>query len=102
MDAMPTLRLQAGLLHKVHTDGHTIPPTMGKSKLALSLDAGLVAQMDALVRKGEHPSRSAAVEAAIRGYLRQAKEQRYDAMLDLLQVDEEQALADERFQADVV
>jgi Arc/MetJ-type ribon-helix-helix transcriptional regulator len=72
-----------------------------KSKLALSLDAGVVSQVDALVRKGQYPSRSAAVEAALRSYLRQGKEQRYDAMLDLLQADDEQALADERFQADL-
>ncbi|MFO1535032.1 MAG: ribbon-helix-helix domain-containing protein [Thermoplasmatota archaeon] len=95
MDATPALHLQAGFLRKVHTFGHTILPTVGKTKLALSLDAGLVAQMDALVRSKEHPSRSAAVEAAIRAYLKLARDAAYNLLIDQLDPEEEKALAEE-------
>lgn len=89
------------LIHKLHTNGHTIGHTMPKAKLALSLDAKLVAQVDDLVKGHQHPSRSAAVEAAIRAYLKQARERDYEAKLALLDPDEEQAMAEEWFAGEV-
>lgn len=71
-----------------------------KVKVAVSLDAGLVKQLDQRVKRGDFASRSAAIEAALRSNAKARKDAAYEALVALLDPVEEQALAEEFFGSD--
>lgn len=75
---------------------------MAKTKVAVSLDARLVKNVDTLVRQRRYPSRSAAIEAALRTQAKASREEDYESMLDQIDPEEERALANERYKADVL
>lgn len=85
----------------VHTHGNTIGHTVAKTKLGVSLDARLVKEVDALVKRRQYPSRSAAIEAALRNQMRARRDADYEAMLAQLDPDEERAWANERYRGEV-
>lgn len=72
-----------------------------KTKVAVSLDSRLLAAIDRQVKKHAFASRSAAIEAAIRGYAKQTSEEAYNRLIDQLDPAEEQAWAELRFSGDV-
>jgi metal-responsive CopG/Arc/MetJ family transcriptional regulator len=72
-----------------------------KTKIAVSLDAKLVKQVDALVKRKAYGSRSAAIEAALRSQLKAKRDAEYDALLAQLDPAEEQAMAEERYKGEV-
>jgi metal-responsive CopG/Arc/MetJ family transcriptional regulator len=72
-----------------------------KTKLAVSLDAKLVKQVDAQVKRKEYGSRSAAIEAALRNQMKVKRDAEYEAMLAQLDPAEEQAFANERYKGEV-
>ncbi len=72
-----------------------------KTKLAVSLDAKLVKQVDALVKSKAYASRSAAIEAALRSQMKSKRDAEYDALLAQLDLEEERAFANERYTGEV-
>jgi len=69
--------------------------TMPKTKVALTLDAGLLDQVDELVAKQQFRNRSQAVEAALADKLRRLARTRLAREAAKLSPLEEQRLADE-------
>ena len=65
-----------------------------KEKVTLSIDAGLVAWVDAKVREGEYESRSAALEQGMRLLAVQREETEYEQALALLDPEQERAEAE--------
>lgn len=74
---------------------------MAKTKIAVSLEARLVKEVDALVKRRRYPSRSAAIEAALRNQAQSTREEEYESMLSKLDPDEERAWANLRYKGDV-
>lgn len=78
---------------------------MPKTKVAVSLDAALVKTVDAQVKRKQFPSRSAAIEAGLRELARRQRKIKqdasYEAMLALLNPEEERAFANERYAGEV-
>ena len=70
-------------------------PTMPKTKIAVTLDSGLLTELDALVRQGRFPNRSQAVEVAVGEQLRRLRKTRLAYACSLLDPEEERALAEE-------
>lgn len=80
-----------------HTYGPTIRHTVAKAKVAVSLDARPVKEVDALVKGRQFPSGSAAIEAALRDQAKARRDADYEAMLAQLDPDEERAWANQRY-----
>ena len=70
-------------------------PTMPKTKVALTLEANLIAEVDALVRQNRFVNRSQAVEAAVAEQLTRLRRTRLAEACALLDPDEERMLAEE-------
>ena len=68
---------------------------MPKSKVALTLEAGLLRRVDELVREGRYPNRSQAIEAAVAESLARLDRRRLAEECAKLNPRDEQALADE-------
>jgi Arc/MetJ-type ribon-helix-helix transcriptional regulator len=69
---------------------------MATTKVAVTIDAQLLAEVDRWVAAGEYPTRSRAVQAAL-ACLRAQRERHQSLLYELAKLDpaEEQALADE-------
>jgi len=74
---------------------------MAKAKIAVTLDADLLSHLDALVRARRFPSRSQAVENALAEKLERLAHSRLAAECELLDPDEEVALAEEGLAGEV-
>jgi Arc/MetJ-type ribon-helix-helix transcriptional regulator len=74
---------------------------MVAAKVAVTLDAQLLADVDRWVAEGEFPNRSKAIQAALE-QLRQSRSRQQSLLAELakLDPDEERSLADEVFTAD--
>ena len=68
---------------------------MPKSKVAVTLEADLLLQVDALVRQHRFESRSQAIESAVRAELGRLRRTRLAEACSRLDPQEEQALAEE-------
>lgn len=75
-------------------------PTMAKTKIAVTLEAALVTQVDALVREHRFSNRSQAIEAAVANQLTRLRRTRLAEACARLDPDEERALAEEGISAD--
>jgi metal-responsive CopG/Arc/MetJ family transcriptional regulator len=75
--------------------------TMPKTKIAVTLDAALVDEVDALVRQNRFPNRSQAIESAVAEQLAKLRRTRLAEACALLDVAEERALADEGLASDL-
>lgn len=73
---------------------------MPKTKIAVTLDAATVSQVDRLVRSRRFPSRSRAVEVALREQLARLERRRLAEECAKLDPDEERALAEEGLGSD--
>jgi Arc/MetJ-type ribon-helix-helix transcriptional regulator len=69
--------------------------TMATMKVAVTLDIGSLREVDRLVREGQFPSRSRAVQAALAEMLARRKRSRLAEELTKLDSREERALAEE-------
>ena len=69
--------------------------TMPKLKVAVTLDAGLLDQVDTLVRERRFPNRSQAIESALAEKLERLSRTRLARECAKLDPDEERRLADE-------
>lgn len=76
--------------------GHTMP----KSKIAITVDSGILADLDALVRAGRFPNRSRAFEAAAEREIGRAHHTRLASACLNLDPAEERGLADDGLGAD--
>jgi Arc/MetJ-type ribon-helix-helix transcriptional regulator len=77
------------------------PTAMPKTKVALTLDADLIEQVDELVERRRFRSRSQAVEAALADKLRRLARTRLATESARLNPREEQRLADEGLAEDL-
>lgn len=73
-----------------------------KTKVAITIDDGLVRQVDQLVRDARFPNRSRAIEFAVAEHLERVTRRRLARECARLEATEEAALADEGLVADVV
>jgi Arc/MetJ-type ribon-helix-helix transcriptional regulator len=71
-----------------------------KTKVAVSIDASLIREVDLLVRDERYASRSQAIEAAVEDHLRRVQRRRLAEACALLDPDEEVTLAEEGLGAD--
>jgi Arc/MetJ-type ribon-helix-helix transcriptional regulator len=75
---------------------------MTSAKVAVTIDSRLLRKIDRLVAAGEYPSRSGAFQVALQKLADERERERsYLAALELLDPDEEVALAEERLAAEV-
>ncbi|HET7460895.1 MAG TPA: ribbon-helix-helix domain-containing protein [Longimicrobium sp.] len=74
---------------------------MPKTKIAVTLDSSLLAQVDSLVREDRLANRSQAIEAAVAEQLLPFRRTRLAEACALLDPAEECAMAEEGFAADV-
>jgi metal-responsive CopG/Arc/MetJ family transcriptional regulator len=72
---------------------------MPKTKVTLTLETDLLAEVDSLVRKSRFVNRSQAVEAVIAEQLARLRRTRLPEACALLDPDEERMLAEEQFVA---
>ena len=75
--------------------------TMSKTKIAVTLEATLLDQVDELVRQRRFPNRSQAIEAAVAEQLVRFRRTRLAEACARLDPDEERALADEGLGSDM-
>ena len=75
--------------------------TMPKTKIAVTLEASLLTEVDALVRNHRFSNRSQAIEAAVAEQLLRFRRTRLAEACARLDPAEERALAEEAFLADV-
>lgn len=68
---------------------------METTKVAISIDRTLLARLDALVKQGAYPSRSKAIQEAVRDKLARIERSRLARECAKLDARAEQALADE-------
>jgi metal-responsive CopG/Arc/MetJ family transcriptional regulator len=73
---------------------------MAKTKIAITLEAALVTQVDALVREHRFSNRSQAIAAAVANQLTRLQRTRLAEACARLDPDEERALAEEGISAD--
>lgn len=76
-------------------------PTMPKTKVAVTLESALLAQVDALVRQNRFANRSQAIEAAVAEQLLRFRRTRLAEACALLDPAEEKALAEEGLERDL-
>jgi metal-responsive CopG/Arc/MetJ family transcriptional regulator len=74
---------------------------MPKAKVAVTLEAALLDEVDALVRQHRFANRSQAIENAVSEQLKRLHRTRLAEACALLDPDEERALAEEGLAADV-
>ena len=74
---------------------------MAKTKVAVTLDAELLSEVDALVREARFANRSQAIEAAVQEQLVRLKRTRLAEACALLDPAEERALAEEGLTGDL-
>jgi Arc/MetJ-type ribon-helix-helix transcriptional regulator len=74
---------------------------MSTSKVAVTIDSALLADLDRWVAEGEYPNRSQAMQAAVR-HLQNERRNRTRLLSELAKLDarEERALADEALSAE--
>lgn len=77
-------------------------PTMPKTKIAITLESALVAEVDALVRDERFPNRSQAIESAVAEHLQRFRRTRLAEACARLDPEEERALAEEGLRGDLV
>jgi Arc/MetJ-type ribon-helix-helix transcriptional regulator len=70
-------------------------PTMPKSKIAVTLETALLAEVDALVRQERFPNRSQAIESAVAEHLKRVRRTRLAEACSRLDPREERSLAEE-------
>ena len=75
---------------------------MAKTKIAITLDDGIVGRIDTLVRQREYPSRSQAIEEAIREKLDRLDRSRLAREVSKLDPEFERSLAEEGLSQDQV
>ena len=68
---------------------------MGTAKIAISLEEGLLERLDRLVSEGRFPSRSRAIQLAVKAQIDRLDRGRLARECAKLDVSEEQALAEE-------
>lgn len=73
---------------------------MPKAKIAVTLESGLLDEVDALVQQRRFANRSQAIESAVSEQLARMKRTRLAEQCALLDPDEERALAEEGLAAD--
>ena len=71
--------------------------TMGRAKIAITVDEHALAEIDRLVRQGVFPNRSKAIEDALHERLARLQRSRLARECAKLDRSEEQALADEGY-----
>ena len=76
-------------------------PTMPKTKVAVTLEAALLAQVDSLVRQRRFANRSQAIEAAVVAQLHRLRRNRLADACARLDPAEERALAEEGLGSDL-
>jgi len=74
--------------------------TMPKTKVAVTLDSGLISRVDKLVKAARFPNRSQAIEIAVAEKLERLERGRLARECAKLNPKEEQALADEGLAVD--
>jgi metal-responsive CopG/Arc/MetJ family transcriptional regulator len=74
---------------------------MGRSKVAISLDADALDRLDRLVRSGAYPSRSRAIEAAVEEKLERLGRTRLAGEAAKLDPAFERAIAEEGLSAEI-
>ena len=74
---------------------------MPKTKIAVTLEAALLTQVDALVRENRFSNRSQAIEAAVQAQIARFRQTRLAEACARLDPAEEVALAEEGMAADV-
>ncbi len=70
---------------------------MSSAKVAITMEEGLLGQVDRWVAQGRYPNRSQAIQAAVREKLDRARRSRLAEEAAKLDPKEEQALAEEGF-----
>ena len=76
--------------------------TMNKTKIAITVSPLVLNRLDAWVQNQHYASRSEAIEKAVVAQLQRLERTRLSEQCALLDVDEEQALADVGLSADTV
>jgi len=74
---------------------------MSSSKIAITLDSGMLAEVDALVKKNLFPSRSRAIQEAVKEKLSRLNHSLLARECAKLEPKHEKALAEEGFTEDV-
>jgi Arc/MetJ-type ribon-helix-helix transcriptional regulator len=93
---------EAGLLPVLTRElGMMYHPTMPKTKVAVTIEAGLLDEVDELVLQHRFANRSQAIEAAVSEQLVQMRRTRLAEACALLDPAEERALAEEALAADL-
>ena len=75
--------------------GTAILSLMPKIRVVVAIDADLLNAVDALVRQNQTSDRSAAIEAAVAGYVRRLRQDRLASACALLDPAEERGFAEE-------
>lgn len=75
----------------------TYDPTVGKAKIAVTVDERALAELDRLVKEGVFPNRSQAIEEAVQERIARVHRSRLARECAKLDKAEEQALADEGY-----
>jgi metal-responsive CopG/Arc/MetJ family transcriptional regulator len=75
---------------------------MPKAKIAVTLESGLLEQVDALVQQRRFANRSQAIESAVSDQVARLQRTRLAEQCALLDPEEERALAEEGLAADLV
>ncbi len=68
---------------------------MATAKIAITIEQDLLNRLDLLVKSRQYPSRSKAIQEAVRAKLQEIEENRFETECAKLDPDFEQALADE-------
>ena len=71
--------------------------TMGRAKIAITVDEQALAEIDRLVRQGVFPNRSKAIEDALQDRIARLRRSRLAQECSKLDRNEEQALANEGY-----
>jgi len=74
---------------------------MAARKVAITLDAAILGEVDRMVNQREYPSRSKAIESLVGQRLRERKRLRLAEECSKLDVSEERSLAEEGMDAEV-
>ena len=74
---------------------------MGRAKIAITVDEQALAEIDRLVQEGVFPNRSKAIEEAVQERIARFRHSRLARECAKLDKAEEQALAEERYVAEV-
>jgi Arc/MetJ-type ribon-helix-helix transcriptional regulator len=82
--------------------GHTVEdPAMPAAKIAITIDAKLLRDVDLWVAEGQYPNRSQAIQAAVKEKHDRWRKTRLADACAKADPEEEQAMADETFLGDL-